>query len=332
MYVAAVHLVETLTGMPIDEFLRQKIWEPLGMRSTYFGNDDVRQRGFLNELAKGYGWREKESVLREIPWPIQPEAAGAGEIISNVEDMALYVRAMIRKDGPISEEGHEQLIKPRTITGDKPIPFQSDELYALGWSTWSYHGEKIVGHDGATNGFQSSMLYLPRLEWGLVILANSEDAYTPKQKIIYTMIDDLLGIPMENRFDWDKSAEEEDEEDKSKTKEDLYPNLPDPIIPPTLTFEKYAGKYKNNGYGILPVNFEDGKLKADGSDRTWRFILELEHASGEFFVANGLNIETLQDYKLKAQFRIAENGEAGEFGVALVEEMEGDFIWFKRMK
>ena len=331
MYVAAVHLIETLTETPIDEFLREKIWKPLGMHNTYFGNDDVGQNGLLDQLAKGYGWRSKDSFLREIRWPIQPEAAGAGEIISNVEDMAIYIRAMIRKNGPISKEGHEELIKPRTITNEKTIPFQSDELYALGWSTWSYHGEKVVGHDGSTNGFQSSMLYLPRIEWGIVILSNSEDVYIPKQKIMYAMIDDRLGIPMEKRFDWDKFAEEEEADDAPETKEEIYPHLPDPIIAPTLPLEKYVGNYKNDGYGILPVIFEDGKLKADGSDRTWRFILELEHASGEFFVANGLNIETLQEFKMRAAFRIDENGEARWLGVAFVEEMGGDAISFERM-
>lgn len=301
------------------------------MNNTYFGNDDVEKRGVLHQLAKGYGWRDKDSSFREIPWPIQPEAAGAGEIISNVEDVALYIRAMMRKNGPISENGHEELVKPRTITGCKMIPFQSDELYALGWETKTYHGETIIGHDGATNGFQSSMLYLPRLEWGIVILTNSEDAYFPKEKIIYSMIDDLLGIPTEKRFDWDKLAKEEEEEDKPKTKEDFYPNLPDPILPITSPLEKYAGKYKHAGYGVLPVVLEDGKLKADGSDRTWRFILELEHASGEFFVGNQVNIETLSEYQMKAQFTITDNGEVGWFGVKFVEEMH-DFIWFERMQ
>lgn len=332
MYVAAVHLVETLTAMSIEDFLREKIWRPLGMNNTYFGNDEVGERGALGQLAKGYGWREKESTLGEIPWPIQPEAAGAGEIISNVEDMALYIRAKIRKNGPISEEGHEQLIKPRTITGEKTMMFESEVLYALGWERKTYHGEEVIGHDGSTNGFQSSMLYLPRLEWGVVILSNSEDVYLPKQKIIYAMIDDLLDIPMGKRFDWDGSAEVDDEQEKPKTKEELYFNLPDAIISPTLPLEKYEGRYKNDGYGILPVKLKDGRLQANGSDRTWRFTLDLEHASGEFFVANALNLETLQEYNMKAQFRIAENGEVGEFGVAFVEQMNGDLIWFKRME
>jgi CubicO group peptidase (beta-lactamase class C family) len=34
MFVAASHVVESLTGQWLGEFLRQRIWEPLGMKST----------------------------------------------------------------------------------------------------------------------------------------------------------------------------------------------------------------------------------------------------------------------------------------------------------
>lgn len=34
MYVAASHVIETITGVWLGDFLRERIWEPLGMRST----------------------------------------------------------------------------------------------------------------------------------------------------------------------------------------------------------------------------------------------------------------------------------------------------------
>ncbi len=80
MYVVAVHLVESLTRRWFGDFVRQRIWEPLGMTDTYFGLEDVIQHGALDQLAKGYRWVEESSKYAEVPWPIQPEGAGAGEV------------------------------------------------------------------------------------------------------------------------------------------------------------------------------------------------------------------------------------------------------------
>lgn len=34
MYVVAGHIIETLTGGSMEKFLKERIWQPLGMKST----------------------------------------------------------------------------------------------------------------------------------------------------------------------------------------------------------------------------------------------------------------------------------------------------------
>jgi hypothetical protein len=331
MYVVALHLAETLTGVWFGDFLRQKIWEPLEMKDTYFGLDDVKKHGATDQMAKGYRWDEEKSAYEEVPWPVQPEGAGAGEMKSTADDFALFLRSMIRKTGPISEKGHEELVKPRTITGEDPKPFHSHTLYALGWEVETYHGETIIGHDGATNGFGSKMLYLPRLEWGVVIFGNSISAGMAEEPICSALVDDLLNVPAEKRFDWEKHWKEEGEEPLSKTREDLYPKLPETPIPLTLPVSSYAGSYNHDGYGAFVVEYKDGRLQVDATDRTWRFTLLLEHVSGEFFVANLTDVDTLSKETMRAQFRLDAEGMVSEFGVDLVQEL-GELIWFQRLK
>ena len=247
----------------MGDFLRQKIWEPLKMKNTYFGEDDVEGHGAIDQLAKGHRWDEEKSTYAEVPWPKQPEAAGAGEIISTVGDYAAFLRSMIHKTVPISKKGHEELVKPRiiaSITDDDPNPplFHSHSLYALGWEVQTYHGETVIGHDGCTNGFASKMLYLPRLEWGVVIFGNTTMASMAEEKICWTLIDDLLNVPMEKRFDWEKHWKECQDEPECKTREGLYPKLPETPIPLTLPLASYAGSYEDTGYGILVVEYNVG--------------------------------------------------------------------------
>ena len=325
MYVAAVHIIETLTGSSMVEFLHQRVWNPLGMNNSYFGQDDLIAQGDINRFAKGYQWRDEKSAYIDVPWPKQPEAAGAGEMISTASDYVKFVRSLIQKSGPISEKGHEELVKPRTITNWAPDqPFHSQELYALGLSIEHYHGELVIGHDGSTTGFGSKMLYLPRLKWGIVVLSNTGDASDAHEQICWSMIDDLLDVPQDKRFDWTKKDDEEDKDEKV----DLYPNLPDPPIPTTLPLSEYTGAYSHDGYGTLAVQLKEDKLWIDATDRTWRITFSFEHASGEYFIVTRKDVATIETEEMKAEFRLDPSGRVAQLGMDFVPELNGELIWF----
>lgn len=327
MYVVAAHLVETVTGNSLGSFLRERIWEPLGMSNTYYGMTDLIKHGRIADIAKGYHWNDEKYI--EIPWLEQPEGSGAGEMISNVFDFAKFLKAMIRKAGPISEKGHEELVKPRIILeDDSPKPFRSPTLYALGWEIDTYHGELIISHDGSIGGFASRMLYIPRLEWGIITFGNTQTAYTAHDKICWDLIDDLLEIPGEKRFDWDEWLTKDMDEPDSKSIDELYPELPDKRLPLVLPLGEYTGSYQNKGYGGMTVKLKDGKLVADATDRTWQSELIFEHVSGAFFVVDILDIKTREIDRRKAEFGVGAQGKVMEMGIGFVDEMEDDLIWF----
>jgi CubicO group peptidase (beta-lactamase class C family) len=72
MYVAAAHLVETLTGQWIGGFVRQRIWEPPRMGTTFYGIDDLKARRGAEDLAQGYRWDKEINGYVEVPWIDQP--------------------------------------------------------------------------------------------------------------------------------------------------------------------------------------------------------------------------------------------------------------------
>ena len=300
------------------------------MKNTYFGVEDVEKNGQLDQLAKGYRWDEDDGYV-DVAWTNQPEGSGAGEMISNVLEFAKFLRSMIRKTGPISEKGHEELVKPRIITEHEPKPFMSYQLYALGWNIDTYQGETIIGHDGGVNGFACKMLYLPRLDWGLVVFGNTLDSWTANEKVCWALIDDLLNIPQEKRLNQDENSKKYIEEAAPKTREQLYPKLPDVSIPLSLPLSAYAGEYRDMGYGSLFISHLDGGLKIDATDRTWRFTLTFEHVSGEFFVVELLDIDTLDVRRMRAEFRLDANGTVKNLGIGFLEGMKHPLIWFQRV-
>jgi CubicO group peptidase (beta-lactamase class C family) len=44
-----------LTGQGLGEFLRERIWVPLGMKNTFMAQDDLLKRGGMDGLSQGYG-------------------------------------------------------------------------------------------------------------------------------------------------------------------------------------------------------------------------------------------------------------------------------------
>jgi len=330
MYVAAAHMVESVTGQSLCSFLRDKMWEPLGMSNTYFGMSDLAKHERLDDLAKGYFWDKENEKYLDVAWLEQPEGSGAGEMISNVFDFAKFLRAMIRKAGPISEKGHEELVKPRAIIHEDIKPFKSAPLYALGWEIDTFHGELVISHDGCINGFGSKMLYIPRLDWGFVAFGNTQDAYAAHEKICGELIDDLLDVPVDKRFDWNEMLAKEMDESGCATIEEMYPDLPEEKLPLRLQLEEYSGRYEDKGYGTFVVEVKDGKLVTDAMDRTWRSMLTYVHVSGEYFAVEMLDTESGEVDRMKAEFQIGVEGKVTKMGIAWVEEMKDDLIWFQK--
>lgn len=328
-------MIETLTGQWLGDFLREKIWQPLDMKDTYYGLYDVKKRRSTKDVAKCHRWDEDEEVLKEMPWMDQPEGSGCGEMFSNVLDYAKFLKCMINKSAPFSEEAHKELVKPRIICDpdEEPKPFCSYRLYALGWDLETFHGETVIGHGGSVTGFACKMMFIPRLNWGLVAFGNKDYADQAIDGISGALVDDLLGVPEEERFDWDAEAQRIEDEYEPETREELFPNVPDPPIPLSRPLKEYAGTYEHAGYGTMVVEVRGKKLFIDCTDRTWRFMFTLEHVSGDFFFVERKELYSEESDTGIAQFKVDVDGTVRSFGVNLIDGMEDQddpMVWFER--
>ena len=94
MYAVLSHCVETLVGAgkTLGDVLRERIWGPLGMTSTFYGVEDLSSEG-EERFAKGYYWDEMQEKTQEIAIEPTPEIAGAGLVISSVRDYAKWARS-----------------------------------------------------------------------------------------------------------------------------------------------------------------------------------------------------------------------------------------------
>lgn len=165
--VVAAYVVEKMTGMPLEDYVRECIFTPLGMvYSDYFPSEYV-----LQHLAKGYTGED----MKEAPyWHILGRPSGA--INSTATEMAAYVRFYLNRGSVDSIQlldpaSIDRMEHPRTTLAAKA---GVTEGYGLNIGTDYYKGVKVCGHNGGMNGFLSGMGYMPELGVGYIFSMNSD--------------------------------------------------------------------------------------------------------------------------------------------------------------
>lgn len=208
MYVAVAHALEVVTGVALGDLLQTRIWEPLGMKDTFFSLEDAQQAQSKGKvkLANGYIWDEQQG-FRKLPYVTPPALDGAVGVISSVTDYAKWIRMMMSSSPPLSKKGHEALTSPRFIAGDFPYeiygrtPMPGSATSPLGWFNRHYHGEELNMHFGANihHSFGAFVGYMPRRNFGFVIMGNGAH---PGSKLGLRLIEDFLETPKAKRYDW----------------------------------------------------------------------------------------------------------------------------------
>lgn len=164
-YVLLAHIVERVSGQQYADFLRQNIFEPLGMASTGAGNrapDPFRQ-------AVGYeGGKPVPSFELDVV------GMGAGDVWSTVGDMARWDRA-VRAPGLFRPTTLEAMVTPYAVT-NQPLPDGSQTQYGYGWSLGELAGHRLTFHTGGNLGFRSVNARFDDGDALLIVLSNDNES------------------------------------------------------------------------------------------------------------------------------------------------------------
>lgn len=346
MFIVMTQLLQKQTGEPLGSFMKKRIWDPLGMKETFFSTEEAKKDpSTAAKVVKGYTWIPEENGGH---WHEEPEAnwranTGGGAIVSSVLDYSRWVRELIYRDGPL--KGHDSLTKPRTFhfePGDlnPPSPYHA---YALGWFVDTYRGQHLYTHSGGWPGYSTLVGFMPEKKFGFVMMGNSNSARFLIFKLAVRLMDKLLG-PLDDPLyeakmaDWHAGHEKFKDrcllyhpDDMDAVKRKLFPTLAASPVAHTLPLEKYVGTYMHpTGALIRVVLGDDGNLGIDASHGPIPGYLTLTHASGEFFIAKMKSLNLAAMEPVAAEFYIDVSGIVKKIGLSLEPALKGDNIWFER--
>src|SRR5919112_287098 len=192
-YILLGLVLEQVTGETIGQLYRERIIEPLGLQGTSF--PDLTDSSLPEPHAQGYTLKGQSSggePLDTTDWNFS-FAWTAGEMISTVEDLLAYGRALGTGEGLFSPEQQAERID--SLVSDVPPltqpPFKGDFGYGLGL----IKEHEWIGHGGEIDGYNTSLFYQPELDAVVVVEVNSDISSGDCPEDRPTMTDGPQGIP-----------------------------------------------------------------------------------------------------------------------------------------
>ena len=261
MFALASAITEKVSGMPWQDFVKNRIFDPLGMSSTYATGDIFPEENTLK--ARPYKLIEGEHV--RIPYRYLNNIGCCGSIYSTVEDLLKWAQFHLYGNENILSNTYRRLLQtPHTPikAGDFSPTDLSPEVdmasYGLGWFIESYRDHKMVHHGGTIDGFKSTVGFLPNDEISFTVLSNLNGNQSP-MAIGYAMIDMLLELEY---VDWHKKIKTEldKQHDATVIKFEELKALCAEKETECSCLGDYAGEYHHPGYGSISFSLDNSKL------------------------------------------------------------------------
>jgi CubicO group peptidase (beta-lactamase class C family) len=294
-FLALGEVVEAVSGMSWEDFVRMRILEPLGMQSATTSNRELWDPESLQPCwlceppSPSVGFEDarvqnivlthvlSEAGLRPIPW-IGLGSHPAGSISAHLNDVAKWIRMQLAEgvyEGKriVSAQSIEEMRTPQ-------IPIQYDLYplgpesghfwaYGLGWFLTDYRGRKVIMHGG---DFHTFIAMMPEENLGVAVLTNLTYRGRGRRNHLrvalpFWIFDAYLGAP---KRDWSADLVAKAKTDAAQGEARMQKLEAQRVkgTHPSLPLEKYVGVYAHPVFGEVKISKDEGNLVvriADGA-------------------------------------------------------------------
>jgi CubicO group peptidase (beta-lactamase class C family) len=257
LYIVAGDVIKRVSGSTYEDFIEQKIIQPLGMSAT---------------AASWYRLKDKSNVidghapvgdkLVTVGLSFTELANAAGGIYSNVTDMSKWVIAKINegkygadlRQSLYSKAVHNEMWTPQTlIKGGSPYNTHFNS-YGLGWFLSDVNGYFQASHTGGLAGIVTQVTILPELKLGIIVLTNQQSgaAFTA---ITNTIKDSYFGIKGKDRIKQYNDARLAGEKEAKEITTKLWTDIAaqQKSAKGKAEVQNIAGEYKDPWFGKISI-------------------------------------------------------------------------------
>jgi CubicO group peptidase (beta-lactamase class C family) len=276
-FVIAGVIVEKVAGVPLVDFLTERVFKPLGMTSVT--NTDRQKLG--DKDAQGY-FRHALGPLHPAPHEGPGWMYAAGELAMTAEDLARWDVAVIQQ--AILAPGSWRQLETEVV-----LASGAGTRYGLGVSVGLTQGHRELGHGGEVSGFVASNLVWPDDRLAVAVLTN-QDASGAAAEIATRVRDALFRAVSPASVESDRRVKQmlvelaDKKLDRSRLTANLASYFTDEAIAEFadtlrplgalgeveqvssarrggMTFRRYKAKYGGQAMSITVYETDDGKLE-----------------------------------------------------------------------
>ncbi|GCE08902.1 serine hydrolase domain-containing protein [Dictyobacter aurantiacus] len=160
-------IVERVTGIDYERFIRQAILEPLGMHHSYFQCTTP----IIPNRASGYINQNDTIIPAPFTSSISTHSSGAME--STLEDLLIWEQAL-HNHTLIDADTQQLMFTPVRLADGRCVE------YGFGWSFSKYRGKTLACHGGWANGFRSLITRFIEDNLTILILTNYREFSTER--------------------------------------------------------------------------------------------------------------------------------------------------------
>lgn len=269
-YLAAGQVIEKVSGQPWAEFIKQRVFNPLGMNRTvpFLKNITDPNKTKPHMIIDG-----KTMVIEDL----SADAIGpAGSVWSCIDDISKWTLCMLdsgKYNGSrlIKKETWLEMMKPQTMVPASEF-YPTAQLtnpnwttYGLGWFQHDYKGRKMNFHTGSLPGSIAIHGQIPEERIAVYLFGNT-DHVEVRHALMYKAFD-LFALG--GATDWSadflnlydglkKKGEEAQKKRDAERIESTNPSLP---------LVEYAGSYLDTLYGKITVSVNNDQLLININDK-----------------------------------------------------------------
>lgn len=171
-YNAAGLVIERISGLPYEEFVRTRLTDKLRMKVGF----SAEEHAAATDAAVPYLLERDNERRRSKFFPITTIAAGA--ITASIASLANWMKFLLAEgefegERLLSSALIREMQTPRVHESAPEYAEVGHGHYGLGFRCSSYRGEQIVGHSGGWLGWSTLMRLIPARKAGIAVFTNT---------------------------------------------------------------------------------------------------------------------------------------------------------------
>ena len=197
-YAILSYIVDQAAGVPLEQFMQARIFDPLGMTRTILDNGVKAARALSGGNITSLFEAEDGRRTCDDCWSVLPPFRGCAMVKSTSRDMAAYYR-MIANMG--MHEG-KQAIPAHAVDllVGRYHPLSHLMTMCMGLNKREFAGHVVCEHAGGLHGVSSKGALLLGEGYGFAVLCNQGDE--DMDALLYGMLCAVMGLPLATNMDW----------------------------------------------------------------------------------------------------------------------------------